>query len=125
MTAKIDRRTIGYWIATTVLIAPMGAGGVADIVQPESVAKSLVHLGYPLYFGVILGIFKLLGMAVLLAPRLPRIKEWAYAGMGIDLIAAFASHAVVDGVAKDLGPPALFLVVLAASWHLRPSGRRL
>ncbi len=35
------------------------------------------RLGYPTYFLVILGVWKPLGAVALLAPRLPRLKEWA------------------------------------------------
>ena len=103
----------------------MGAGGVADIVGPEEVAKTFVHLGYPAYFAVMLGVAKLLGLAVVLAPKLPRAKEWAYAGMAIDLVAALVSHVAVDGVTTDSIPPVVFLAVVLASWHFRPASRRL
>jgi len=44
-----------------------------------------MHL--PNYLRVELTVFKILGIAVLLIPRLPmRLKEWAYAGFGITLI---------------------------------------
>ena len=39
----------------------------------------MTHLGYPTCFCVILGFWKVLGAAVL-APRFPRLEEWAYAG---------------------------------------------
>ena len=46
------------------------------------------RLGYPLYFLVILGIGKLLGAVALVIPRIPRLKEWAYAGVPFDLTGA-------------------------------------
>ena len=45
----------------------------------------LKRLGYPLYFLVILGIWKLLGAVALVIPRFPRLKEWAYAGVFLRL----------------------------------------
>lgn len=48
----------------------------------------LFHLGYPAYFGVLLGIWKVLGAIVLVLPRFALLKEWAYAGMFIDFTAA-------------------------------------
>jgi hypothetical protein len=50
-------------------------------------------LGYPVYFLTILGVWKVLSAPALLAPRLPRLKEWAYAGIFFDLTGAAASHA--------------------------------
>jgi hypothetical protein len=73
----------------------------------------------------ILGIWKVLGAGVLLAPGLPRLKEWAYAGMIFDLTGAATSRAVMgDGVPMVIVPLAIAGVVLA-SWALRPSGRTL
>ena len=57
-------------------------------------------------------------------PRLPRLKEWAYAGLVINYTGAAASHiAVGDGAAKLVGP-AFFLAVTMVSWALRPPSRR-
>ena len=54
--------------------------------------RSLIEqLGYPQYFLVILGIWKLLGAVALVIPRFPRLKEWAYAGVFFDLTGAVAS----------------------------------
>lgn len=96
-----------------------------DIAQPEQVVQVFEHLGYPLYFGIFLGICKVLGAAVILAPKLPLQKEWAYAGIGIDFTAALVSHVAVDGVTGEAAPALVFLVVLWFSWHWRPAARRL
>ncbi len=45
----------------------------------------MAHLGYPAYFCVILGVWKVLGASAVLARRFPRLKEWAYAGTVFDL----------------------------------------
>src|SRR5487761_1393839 len=52
-------------------------------------------LGYPMYFFAIMGFRKALGAIVILAPRYPRLKEWAYAGIFFDLTGAVASVAAV------------------------------
>ena len=54
-------------------------------------------LGYPTYFFVILGVWKVLGAIAILVPRFPRLKEWAYAGIFFDLTGAAASCAAVGG----------------------------
>jgi hypothetical protein len=58
-----------------------------------------VHLGYPLYFVTILGFWKVLGAMALLAPRFPRLKEWAYAGTFFEMTGAAASHAMSGNAA--------------------------
>jgi DoxX-like family len=59
------------------------------------------------------------------APGLPRLKEWAYAGFFFNLTsAAFSRAAVGDGMA-DIIAPLGFLALVLASWWLRPESRRL
>lgn len=83
------------------------------------------ELGYPDYLASILGVWKLLGVVVMLAPGLGLIKEWAYAGFAFDLTGAAASHAfIADPTAKVVTPLIIFTLV-AASWWLRPESRRL
>jgi hypothetical protein len=45
-------------------------------------------LGYPLYFIPFIGVAKILGVAAMLIPGYPRVKEWAYAGLLFDLSGA-------------------------------------
>ena len=86
---------------------------------------TLSHLGYPAYFATILGVWKLLGAIAIVVPRFPRLKEWAYAGFFFDLTGGAASRAYVgDGIA-DIVAPLGFLVLVAASWALRPASRKL
>lgn len=103
----------------------MALGGLADVANPPEVAEQFASLGYPEYFPRFLGVAKVLGGIAILAPKFPRLKEWAYAGIAFDLIAAIYSHmAMGDGVDKWAVP----LVVLAAtfvSYFLRPESRRL
>jgi hypothetical protein len=68
-----------------------------------------------------LGTWKVLG--AIAAPRLSRVKEWAYAGMIFDLTGAAASRvAVADGIGAVLTPMAV-AVIVAVSWASRPPAR--
>jgi len=89
---------------------------------PDAVA-GITRLGYPVYFIVLLGIWKTLGAATILAPRLPRLKEWAYAGIVFDLTGAAVSHAASGSSAGNVVGPALFTLLALASWALRPESR--
>jgi uncharacterized membrane protein YphA (DoxX/SURF4 family) len=118
-------RTIAYWAATLLIAAEFGVGGVMDTLHlPPFFAISL-QLGYPAYFGIILGVWKVLGAIVVLAPRLPRAKEWAYAGMIINLTGAVASTLAMGEGAGDVAVPLAFIGLVAVSWALRPPSRRL
>ena len=55
--------------------------------SPQAV-ENLRHVGYSQQLRVVLGIAKLAGALVLLLPRLPTLKAWAYAGFTITWIAA-------------------------------------
>ncbi|MEE8107286.1 MAG: DoxX family protein [Planctomycetota bacterium] len=121
----VKMKSFAFWTTTCLACLAMGAGGVMDLLHAEQVMTALTHLGYPEYVATILGVGKLLGVAVVLVPGLPRLKEWAYAGLVIDLVGAFASHLFVGDPIADLIPPVVILVLTLASWVLRPASRRL
>ncbi len=105
-----------YWTATTLIflfegVLPALTG------QSEMAKEGIRHLGYPEYFGLMLVVFKVIGAIVLIVPQVPkRIKEWAYAGFGIDFICASVSHWAVDGLGGDTFFPLIVFAVLAVSY---------
>lgn len=125
-------RIVAYW-ATTVLIAlETLVGGVTDLIHGREilvagppVADIVTHLGYPLYFLRIIGLWKLLGGIVLLVPGCPRLKEWAYAGIFFELSGAAASWLVYEQNLGEAAAPMIMAVLALASWALRPKGRLL
>lgn len=118
-------RKVGYWVATALLALGFLAGGIFDLGQSPPVVDAMKHLGYPAYLAALLGTWKVLGALAVIAPGLPRLKEWAYAGMMFDLSGAFVSHAAVGDGADKLFAPLLLLSFLVASWALRPADRKL
>ncbi len=114
-----------YWVATVLAALSFSVAGLGNLVRAPHIAQDMAHLGYPPYFLAILGTWKVLGAIAVVAPRLPRLKEWAYAGMIFDLTGAAASRAAArDGAATVIVPLTIAGVVLV-SWALRPSTRRL
>jgi hypothetical protein len=118
-------RLIGYWALTAVVALELLVGGEWDLTRQPYVAGIIVHLGYPLYVLPILGFWKVLGGLVLLAPGLPRIKEWAYAGMVFEMTGAAASHVLRGDGPAHYAAPLVFAALAVVSWALRPPGRRL
>jgi hypothetical protein len=55
---------------------------------------------------------------------LPRLKEWAYAGIVFNMTGAVASHLAVGDSAGNLVAPIIFTGLVAASWALRRAPRR-
>jgi len=113
-----------YWVTTVIIALELAAGGVWNILRIPYVHDLVVNqLGYPDYFLVIIGVWKVPGAVVLLVPRFPRLKEWVYAGAFFTYTGAAASHLAVGDVAFALGPATFGLITLA-SWALRPATRR-
>ena len=118
-------RPIAYLVATALTAFVFLSGGVVDVARPAPALQGMIHLGYPAYFMVILGVWKVLGGLVVLAPRSPLLKEWAYAGMFFDLTGAASSHASVGDPATKIATPLIILCIVIASWGLRPKSRKL
>jgi hypothetical protein len=93
-------------------VAPPGVYGIS-------------HLGYPVYFLTILGVWKLLGVVAVLIPKSPLLKEWAYAGFFFAMSGAVFSH-IASGDSMTKNVPALLLLILTVmSWYLRPADRKI
>lgn len=128
----MSMKVIAYWATTAFAALELLAGGVTDlahgrtaVVAGEPVTEVLTHLGYPTYLLAILGVWKLLGGVVLLAPGLPRLKEWAYAGAFFVYSGAVVSGIMLgrDDPGTYIWPPLIFAVITMASWALRPPAR--
>jgi len=118
-------RNVIYWATTALLASELVLGGVWDVLRVPQVRVIIDRLGYPAYFLVILGIWKLLGAVAVVVPRFPRLKEWAYAGVVFDLTGALASN-IISGITDTgtLSYLVLMMGITAASWALRPASRR-
>ncbi len=121
----MKRKTTAYWIATGLFCAVFVFGGASHLLRTEMIAAGIASLGYPAYLMTILGTAKLLGVAALLAPGRPLLKEWAYAGFTFNLLGATASHVFAGDPFSETVRPAALLLVGAASYLLRPASRRL
>jgi DoxX-like family len=122
--SSAQAKGIVYWATTAVLVVECVVGGVLGALRLAPFLGTATHLGYPAYFMTILGVWYVLAGVVVLAPRLPRLKEWAYAGLVFNYIGAAVSHLWVGDGAKALVGPLVFVGLTAASWGLRPQARR-
>lgn len=112
-----------YWLATGLLAAMSALAAFGYLTGSRQAVEGFAHVGYPQQLRILLGIAKLLGAITLVAPGLPKLKEWAYAGFTFAWIAASVAHYL----AKD-GPkayvPIVLLVFLAISYLTRPASRQ-
>ena len=123
------RNKIIYWIATIWLSLGMVSTGTVQILKlkgdsPGSL-DSMTHLGYPVYFVTLLGICKILGVIVLLLPKFPLLKEWAYAGFFFMMSGAIFTHIAAGNSLSEIFPSLLLLILTVISWYFRPVDRKL
>ena len=117
-------RAVGYWLATAAVAGELLLGGIWDIARLPLVAGLVTHLGYPSYFLVLLGTWKVLGAAALLIPGHALLKEWAYAGAFFTYTGAIASHLTTGYALGEVGLLSALTVLTVLSWALRPPSRR-
>ena len=117
-------RSVGYWLATVPVVAELGLGGVWDIARLRFVRDLVTHLGYPSYFLVLLGTWKVLGAVALLVPGRPVLKEWAYAGAFFTYTGAIVSHLATGYGPGEVGLLTVMTALTVLSWVLRPASRR-
>jgi len=120
MTTTRSKKVL-YWETTGFAVLALTAIAAANIARVPAVIAGLTHLGYPAYFATILGVWKLLGVAAIVAPGLWRVKDLAYAGMFFVLTGAAMSHAVSGDAVGNILFPLVLLGFVVASWALRPA----
>jgi len=114
-----------YWIATAWLALGMLSTGIVQLMKTDEEVKLMTHLGYPIYFLTILGVWKMLGVITILLPEFRLLKEWTYAGFFFAMSGAVISHLIVGSGAKDFFGPILLLILAVTSWYFRPSNRKI
>ena len=107
---------IAFWIATIIIF--LGEGVLPALTSQSPLAiQGITGLGYPVYFSGLLAAWKAVGALALVIPAVPaRVKEWAYAGFGIDFVCAFVSIWIVMGFGGELALPLFAMVLLVISY---------
>src|ERR1043165_2449601 len=67
-TKTMKRDKIIYWITTGIVAAMMFLSAYMYLTQNPELVKNFQSIGFPLFFVTILGVAKLLGAIVLVAP---------------------------------------------------------
>ena len=123
------RNKIIYWIATIWLSLGMLSTGAVQLLKVKGDGPggvdTMTHLGYPVYFVTILGVYKILGVVALLIPKFPLVKEWAYAGFFFMMSGAVLTHIAAGNSICEMFPSLLLLILTLVSWYFRPSDRKL
>ena len=126
------RNKIIYWIATLWLASGMLATGTLQLFKAKAEGAlappgvyGITHLGYPVYFLTILGIWKILGVVAVLIPKFPLLKEWAYAGFSFAMSGAVFSHIASGSSVNEIAPSLVLLILTVVSWYFRPADRKI
>ena len=118
---SLGRNKIIYWTLTLLMFVPGTFGAFAEAFTsgPASIVKIMLALGFPLYLMKILGVFKIFGGVAILTGKLPRMKEWAYAGFAFDFLGATAAHVITGDRVYALFPFSFFIVLILGYilWH--------
>jgi len=127
---KINK--IIYWISTIWLALGMLSTGTVQLLRMKAEGAvsppgvyGITHLGYPVYFLTILGVWKILGVIAVLIPKFALIKEWAYAGFFFAMSGAIFSHIAVGDSMSEIFPSLLLLILTVVSWYFRPENRKI
>ncbi len=119
------RNKIIYWIATIWLALAMLASGIQQLFHMKAFVDIITHLGYPLYFLYLLGVWKILGVIAILVPKFPLLKEWAYAGFFFAMSGAAFSHIASGGAVSEIFPSLCLVIMTFVSWYFRPADKKI
>ena len=102
-------RIIAWMLAVMVAVAFLGAGSAKLTAQPMTV-RMFADFGYPVWFMYFAGLLELVGVLLVLVPRL--------AGIGAALLAAIMLGAIVSHLAHGqaemiVAPLGLLVIALA------------
>jgi hypothetical protein len=98
------------------MAAFMLLSAIPDLLRVPEAVSIISHLGYPTYLLLFLGTAKTLGVVTVLVPGFPRVKEWAFAGLGFDVIGALFSHLSVGDPPSGWAPAVIGLTLVVSSY---------
>lgn len=119
------RNKIIYWLSTALLSLGMLGSGISQILHLEDMNALIEHVGYPLYFMYIIGVWKVLGVIAILMPNFKLLKEWAYAGFFFLMSGALVSHLFMGDGGNAIFGPLFQTIFVVLSWYFRPANRKI
>jgi len=119
------RNKIIYWLSTALLSFGMLGSGISQILHVKEMNELIAHVGYPLYFMYIIGVWKILGVIAILIPNFKLLKEWAYAGFFFLMTGALISHLFMGDGGNAIFGPLFQTIFVVLSWYFRPADRKL
>ncbi|WP_298148326.1 DoxX family protein [Flavobacterium sp.] len=113
----MNKNKIIYW-TTTGIISAMMLFSAFGYFTNEEMKAAFVHLGFPDYFRIELGVLKVLGALALILPHVPnKIKSFAYFGFAVTFVSAFIAHTASGDSISVAVAPIVFLTILGVSYY--------
>ncbi len=107
---------IAYYVSTVILSLAFLYGGYSEIIRDQASVELMVHLGYPFYLLTILGVAKILAVIGIWQKFSPALREWAYAGIVIDIVGAVVSMIAVGDKLPMIIPAVIALAITLTSY---------
>lgn len=112
-----------YQFARGIIILVLGYIAIISLYGQYTWHEIITWMEYPKYVMHFVGMANLIAILALLVPDFPRLAEWTYAGITIELLLAGYSHIRVGDVYTLTFFPFAFLAVVMSSYLLRPAFR--
>jgi hypothetical protein len=115
-----------YWVFNGLFALAMLFTCVDSImVGEQSIMFTHDILGYPVYIIPVTGWLKIIGCIAILIPVRSRFKEWAYAGLFLDLFLALYSIGVTIGFIAELWPLLIYIPLAAGAYYFHVKKEKL
>jgi uncharacterized membrane protein YphA (DoxX/SURF4 family) len=114
----VKKINLAYWIITGLYAAFMLITSIPYLMMTNNTVKFIQQLHYPDYLIPFLGAAKIIASIVIVIPYFKRLKEWAYAGLTIDLMGATYSIIAVNGFKPEVSFMFLFIALNFATYYL-------
>ncbi len=115
----MSKRVI-YVTSTAILVLEILAGAFMGLANLPYVVQDVRSIGYPIYVLYIVGVWKVLAVGAMLWPKLPRLREWAYAGVFFEMSGAVESHVLAGDPVSKYAAPLIFTILTLVSWWFQP-----
>lgn len=107
-----------YWIFNGLFALLMLGSAIPNIISDPMSVEGFRQISLPAYLLPFLGVAKALGVAAILIPGYPRLKEWAYAGLSFDLLGATYAIAAAGMPPANWAFMCISLALCAAAYSL-------
>jgi len=112
----MKKTKIIYYVFTCILSVMLLGGAYTELSGAQQAKDLFTHLGYPLYLLNILGVAKILGVIGIWQKKVTFLREWAYAGIMIDLFGALSSHLMVGDGPEVFGAAVVGIILTLGSY---------